>query len=261
MEIVYLYSFGMSLFDPRIRYLLKRRMWPRYWQDWRFLAARTESQKYRLDILGPSGIGKTFLTNNLMRLWGERVPKLMPEAVVSEQWEKVFKELLNRLGVGLQDEEKDWDRKLHRVTVFSQVMDFELNVIRYYGDQPLINCESLLRHRIGFFTNIAESSPDLARDLLKNRLVIFGTSDDPVDRSIRGLIRRGSPPQDQEEFGRAVSAEVKRLGAAEDVFRAIGLPVLTVNLDRPVGETVVEVDHFMRAHGLVRSKSRKIRQG
>ena len=79
--------------DTLLRYLAQGKLWPQYLVDFRAMSGEITGQSSRIDFLGVTGIGKTFLTRELAYGVNERVPELSRERPVSDDWAEVFNNL------------------------------------------------------------------------------------------------------------------------------------------------------------------------
>jgi hypothetical protein len=241
----------MLRIDPRLRYLAARQTWPVYWQDFRVIGGSVEGPRTRLDFLGITGIGKSYLTHQTALALGERVPRMAKEKPVSDQWGEAFGDIYRDHFRFMASDSVAWEDK-HRKTVhLNDVIGLERQIMRFHHDQIVINGVSVLRHRLSYFVEQAGMRPDFVSALLRDRLVVVCGSTDPVARSIAGKIKRGDRPFVPDEIRDTLAAKVSTLREAVGAIEALGVPVLDIDLDRPVPENIRRIASFMVEHGMV----------
>jgi hypothetical protein len=239
----------MFPFDSRIKYVLKGRMWERRWRDWRFLNATAHGPRHHIELLGLPGIGKTYLTNQLVKSFGERVPTLMPPRELSEEWAETLTKIVDNRIEKLHSSDADSWMKIHQMDYFVQCLRFDVKTMRRYYGQVLINSESLLRSNTDFFIDAASTNLALVEKLLENRLIVYCTSNDPVGRSVRGQRSRG----DHEMFQRDDAANKKILAKYQEFLDLLAegvTPVLTINLDDPYEDSAGRIAQWLRKHNI-----------
>jgi hypothetical protein len=239
----------MFPFDARLKYVVKGRMWERRWRDWRFLKAKAHGPRYQIEILGLPGIGKTCLTNQLVKSFGERVPTLMPSRELSPEWAETLAEIVDHRIDRLHSSDADSWMKIHQMDYFVQCLRFDVKTMRRYYGQVLINSENLLRSNPDFFVDAASTNLPLVEKLLKNRLIVYCTSNDPVGRSVRGQQSRG----DHDMFQRDHATNEKSLARYQkflDLLSQGVTPVLTINLDDPYEHSAGRIAQWLRVNNI-----------
>jgi hypothetical protein len=240
----------MVRIDPRLRYLAARQTWPVYWQDFRVVGGTVEGPRTRLDFLGVTGIGKSYLTNQTALALGEKVPRMAKEKPVSSEWGEAFTDIYRDHFSFMASDRVSWEDK-HRKTVhLNDVIGLERQITRFHHDQIVINGVSILRHRLSYFVEQAGVRPEFVSTLLDNRLVVVCGSTDPVARSIAGKIKRGDRPFVPDEIRDTLAAKVTELRDAVSVIEGLGVPVLDIDLDKPVPENIGLIASFMASHGM-----------
>jgi hypothetical protein len=236
-------------FDARFKYVLKGRMWERRWRDWRFLAAQATGPRYRIELMGLSGIGKSYFTQHVVRALGEKVPVLLPPRELSPEWVEALEQIIDHRINTLRDSELGGKKKLDIMTDFTTNVNFDIKIMRRYYGQVIVNSESLLRSNSDFFRKAAESRGAHVQTLLQDRVVIFCTSDDPVSRALQGRRKRGdrhTPHADIDD----VRERSEKLEEAVARLAGLAIPVLTINLDAPVRDNVQTVTRFLHHNGV-----------
>ncbi len=138
----------MISIDPRLRWALRRQMWPVYWRDFRFIKTDSLGQKNRIDVIGPSGIGKTYLTNQLVTHLGETVPSATGEREnqIGTEWAQVFEKVLTEHSKKLTSENLGWETKHRKTSHLADVIELESIALKNYPNALVTFTESLERH-------------------------------------------------------------------------------------------------------------------
>lgn len=239
----------MPAIDTRLRYLARGRMWPEYLVDFRAVSGKVTGERSRIDFLGVTGIGKTFLTRELAYALGERVPEPGRERPLSEEWADVFRDLYEDHFRAMA-KEPSWEVKHRTTSHLTHVIDLEQKILRFHRNQITFNGISVLRHRLKYFAGLAKTDPEKVANLFSDRLVVLCTAEDAVERSLAGKKKRRDSNAQDENIRDYVANQVDRIHSGVTTIESAGVPVLEVNLDRPVLDSIAQIARFMGSWGL-----------
>ena len=224
-------------------------MWPEYLVDFRAVSGEVTGERSRIDFLGVTGIGKTFLTRELAYALGERVPEPGRERPVSDEWAEVFRDLYEDHFRAMA-KESSWEVKHRTTSHLTRVIDLEQKILRFHRNQITFNGISVLRHRLKYFSALASTDPDKLAGLFSDRLVVLCSADDAVERSLAGKKKRLDRNAQDDNIRDYVANQVDRIHSGVRAIELAGVPVLEVNLDRPIPESILTIAGFMAAHGI-----------
>lgn len=206
-------------------------------------------------MLGVSGIGKTFFSNELAIRLGQppdppslRVRIDGTSTSIERPRADFFQEVLSK-----RINRERWSAKDY-LGIKRVVGVFEADAIwdQISGSMAVIFSSGLVQWSRGVLSELAATNQEDFHALLSERLVIFCTSDNPGLRGTRGRIARGSSEPS------ALTAKNIEARANSDlhiqrfakVLEAQGVPVLRLNLDKPVNENVALVATFLQKNGI-----------
>lgn len=240
----------MSLIDVRLRYLAKGLTWPVYWRDVKSIGGRVTGERYRVDVLGAAGIGKTTFIGALAQSLGERVPHFDKRNPVPAEWAEALNHLYSTHLRMMSDDALGWEMRHGKTLHLSQVIDLEQRILRSSRQQIVINGVGVIRHRLAHFSKLAIARPDFVATLLSDRVFINCASSDPVARAVGGKRSRGDQDAYDDNVTSAVSRKVEKVSRGVDALKDIGVPVLDLDMDRPRKENIALVSDFLRQHGM-----------
>jgi hypothetical protein len=236
--------------DARLRYLSRATLWPPHWEDVRGLRGQAGGAKYRLDVLGVAGIGKTTFTRTLAGALGETVPVFSSQQPLSEEWAIAFDELYDNHYALMTSGDVSWADKHRTASHLSYIIGLEQKILRSPPGHLLINGVSILRHRLSYFSEQAAVRPDFVSRLLSDRVVILCGSADPVTRSIAGKTTRGDRDARDANVREAVTRKVEKVQLSVEAIKNLGVPVLDLDMDLPVRENIPRVAFFLAEQGM-----------
>lgn len=225
--------------------------------DNRHIRATATSQYWRVELVGLSGIGKTYFNSMLAKELGEHKgasPSSQTGSVVAMN---AFDEFLKiKLAMLMENYEKGVT-SLSTIRRFLEVFEHDLLITRQRDRRPVITSSGVLWWAHEAILQVAQASPSSVKEFFGSRLVIYCTSANPAQRSYNGLVRRGTTPpgrQTSERHARGAKKEAA-IRAVTDTLTNLGVPVLILDLDRDFSELAQETAFFLKNHGI---RSRKI---
>jgi hypothetical protein len=240
----------MPLIDVRLRYLAIGLTWPVYWRDVKSIVGRVTGQRYRVDVLGPAGIGKTTFIGALAQSLGERVPHLGKHHPVSPEWAEAFNHLYSTHFLLMEKDWLGWEDRHSKTLHLSQIVDLEKLILQSSRQQIVINGVGVIRHRLGHFSKLSKERPDFVAHLLSDRVFINCASRDPVSRAVGGKRARGDRDAFDDRVTKAVTRKVEKISRGVDAIKDLGVPVLDLDMDRPRKQNIALVADFLRQHGM-----------
>ena len=231
---------------------------PAFWRDIKFISTESAQKRNRLDILGPKGIGKTFLTTKLANQLGEVGPRQKRiQSPVSDGWSDAFNSIISSLGEKMVSPALGYEYKVRKMAYLDDVLELESLIIRNLASPFVIVGESIVRHKPQWFTDTALIQPDFISQLLEDRLLLICDADDPVERAIKGRQKRGDSMSDSPQLRKSVEKEIQAIRQSASILAALGIPVLTINLDRPIQDNIAIVGRFLEENYVTSRRIRK----
>lgn len=231
---------------------------PFLWQEIRFIRTEPTQKRNRLDIIGPKGIGKSVLTSYLAYHFGEAGPKQKRvHAPIPTAWSEAFGIIISSLGQWLDSSKSSNDKKLRKMVLHGASLDLESRIMTQLAFNFAINPESLVRYQLGWFASAAVSRPEFVSTLLQDRLLLLCGAADPIERAIRGRKKRGDALPDTPQAQNSLRKQVQEIGHNVAILASIGIPVLTIDLDRPIRQNVAIVAAFLQDNHVTSRRIRK----
>jgi len=244
----------------RVRYALRGVPRPRLWYDNRFLAATAEGSVWRVEFLGLSGIGKTFLNDALARAIGDVAPVNGLAAAERHQvLEKTTRAIDEVFRLGMRKRLFSAQKqgiKYKGFRKFVEAFEYDKMVGQDFAGQPFSAASGMLHWSKYLISDLLEEDPNLVQEALIGRLVVHCSSDAPGWRSIEGRIHRGSSGTEAlNEMGALKKEEsARKLEQSALALEELGVPVKTVNVDHDVRTNVALIADFLLANGIVSPK-------
>ena len=246
------------ILDPRIRWALRGQMWPKWWRDFSFIKASQVGERNRLEVIGLGGIGKTHFARNLKRRLGVMSPTRITSTEFSPEWSQLFNSALSQHGQRLMSPEVEWEKKVKSMRKFLGRVELEEKAFRRPNKAVVINTESLVRSRWNQIAGLAATRPEFISNLLRDRLILVCEADDPAGRSLQGRKKRGEDVTDSPHLRQKLNEQMFRIREAAIVLASLGVPVLTINLDRSISYNVPLVAKFLHENAVTSKKIRRL---
>ena len=244
------------ILDPRIRWALRGQMWPKYWSAIHFIKCSSIGERTHLDLIGPPGIGKTHFSKRLATNLGVRSPANLGETKYSSEHVEFFEITLSAIGEKILSPGIEWEKKVQKITHLSNRFELERKALHRPAHALFLNDESLVRHGWDQIVGLATVRPEFITNLLRDRLILVCDADDPADRILKGRKKRGEDVTDSPQFRQKLNEQMFRIREAAIVLASLGVPVLTINLDRSISYNVPLVAKFLHENAVT---SRKIK--
>ena len=227
-------------------------------QDVRFIRVKSTRNKNRLDIVGVSGIGKTYFGIRLAKCLGQIGPTTAKEKKsIPDSWGEVFTSFAQRLGKKISSPASNYESLLQQGSFLIDLLELESRLMTNLSFQFTINGESIVRHRLKWFADAALIQPEFISELLKDRLLLLCDADDPVESAIRGRQKRGDNMLDSPQLRKSVEKKIQAIRQSASILAALGIPVLTINLDRPIRDNIAIVGRFLEENHVTSRRIRK----
>ena len=235
----------MTFLDPRLRWLLRGQMWPKLWRDLHFLKCSDVGERTRLDVIGTSGLGKTYFTKKLAAKLGARSPEATADTKHSSEWADFFDLALTIIGQQFSSPGLAWHKKVDKTILLANRFELERKTLHRPSGAIAVNNESVLRHHWVMMADLASTRPEFVKDLLGDRLCLVCDANDPVELILERRKQRGDETIDDLELRGKLDKQVLKIRQGADVLSALGIPVQTINLDDPTSENIAVVAKFL----------------
>lgn len=210
-----------------------------------------------MDVIGPSGIGKTHFSKRLAANLGVRFPATRGESEHSSEWVDFFDFTLSASGEKILSSGIKWEKKVEQITHLCNRFELEKKALYRPARALFLNDESLVRSRWGQIVDSALTRPEFVSNLLRDRLILICDADDPAGRSLSGRKKRREEVMDSPQFRQKLAKQMVRTRQGGTTLASVGVPVLTINLDCPVSHNVAIVAKFLDENDVT---SRNIRR-
>lgn len=148
-------------------------------------------------------------------------------------------------------------KKIKGITKLIARIELEEKALHRPNNAIAINTESLLRSRLHQFVALACTRPEFVVNSLRDRLILICEADDPAARSLQGRTYRGETIPDIPGYLQGASKEVLKIREGAEELGSLGIPVLTINLDRPISQNVALVAKFLHENGVASGRIRR----
>ena len=234
-------------------FLARKKGCPVLSQDVHLLVADS-GPKWRIELVGVSGVGKSFLSERLTeRLAGPfQWPRSFAPSSPGSGRDAVRGELFQvALSKHVADSSNP-NKKFTKVRRLAGVFEADRKWDGGSGDSPVIFASGLVQWLREELAELAEKRRKDFEELMSERLVIFCTSDNPGLRGTTGRIARGSADSSTmtAQTVRSRSNADIELHKFSKVVESHGVPVLRLNLDKPVDENVAHVAAFLQRNDI-----------
>lgn len=220
----------------------------------------TEStgERNRLDVIGPGGIGKSWFTSRLTKKLGRVWPVNAEEhSPLPDDWAEAIQLFLLELGERFGSPGVSFGKQLERMDFRAKLLHLETEMMTKLSFGFAINTESLARHELEWFANIALGRPEFVSTLMKDRLLLVCSADQPADRVINGLKARGKDVTDTLEKRASIDKRLRKTLKNVSILESLGVPVLVINLDMPIRQNVAIVARFLSDNQVTSPRIRK----
>lgn len=231
-----------------VREAVRRKVCPQWWrEDFRFLKTDSLGERTHLEIVGPKGIGKTWLSGYLARSLGEisavssRRPKDLPV-----EWRTFFEEVLLAQERFIASTDVEWESKLQRLKRIHNRIELEIEKLSVHDETFTTNTEGLIRQEFSLVAKMAHSRPDFVTALFSKRLLLVCVAEDSVQRCIEGQRARGDRFVDNENFREDIRKKVADIEKAAAILRSLDVPVAFVNMDLQDSEIIRVISGFLQ---------------
>ena len=146
--------------------------------------------------------------------------------------------------------ESSWEVRHRTTSHLTHVINLEQKILRFHRHQITFNGISILLHRLKYFSSLATTDPDKVASLISDRLVVLCSADDAVERSLAGKKKRRDRNAEDSGIRDYVGNQVDRIHSGMTDIESARVPILEVNLDRPVPDSIAQIARFMRTWGL-----------
>lgn len=234
-------------------FLARKKGSPELSQDVHRLAGKCDA-RWRIELVGVSGIGKSFIAEKLAEQlgtpiqWPKRVALSISDPIADAARGDLFEEAVSNRLLRNRTSQKSFKKMKRLAGVFEADRTWDGNP----NGSPVVFASGLIQWVRGELLGAAEKNQNNFESFMSERLVIFCTSDNPGLRGARGRIARGSS-----EESVLTSEKVRARGHADlgiqrfaRVLEAHGIPVLRLNLDEPENKNVALVATFLRQNGI-----------
>ena len=242
------------LLDPvrRFAYLMRSANRLPAWRDDRVFRAEETGGINRIEFLGLPGIGKSYFNNKLTEKLGEISLKSQGAREQAADYEAAFARLFRlQLEKSLPAEASKTVR-LSKLRNFMQVMELDDFISQNQIPGVFTTASGLVHWTKPAMKELIEAEPDVVREVMSGRLVVYCSSDEPGRRSTEGLVKRGSIGSDrlrEDVFSRRNLADQAMADLAAS-FESLEIPVVRLNLDRQADQNITSLCRDLEALGI-----------
>ena len=213
----------------------------------------------RIEFLGVGGIGKSYFNNKLTQKLGEIALKSQGGCEQTADYEEAFARLFRVQLKRMLASHESKDIRLSKLRNFMQVMELDDFISHNQIPGMFTTASGLVHWTRPAMMDLIETEPEVVKEVMSGRLVVYCTSTEPGRRSAEGLVKRGSmaPDRLRQDFISRRNSSDHALGALAESFQFLGLPVVRLNLDEPIQENIKKVCKRIAGAGVSSARIRK----
>lgn len=220
--------------------------------------ARARLDYWRIEVIGISGIGKSYFSRHLARVLGIRwrTAKSSPSNP-GGAFEASRRSFLHQGVLGRLDALEGSSRGAQGLRRFTGIFERERAYDEGYSGQPIMMASGTVQSSQGILAKAIADQPLRVMDFMKNRLVIVCTAENVGSRAASGLVQRGKFGVDtltEDNFAKRHAGDVGVRGFGEQLVQ-LGVPVLVLDLGESLRSNTARVAFFLDRHGV---ESRRI---